>query len=484
MSIRTKVLTALIVVLGLFASVSIYNHFRFRQANARLILVNELFLPFSRLVVQLQTSIYSVSEEMRRYNLSSEHENSDRTFSRMVRDLYPYMVHKRFAALERLLAKQDRDEVKGVVAELSATIASVKEKFDRLSSTTDSAKFNQLFFELKNDLQGISRRVDDECQKISLAAQNEGKESLWSSMGLSILVVGFGLLALMISGRVLQPLPQLISSIKSIADGDFNQNLKLNASSKDEVTLLAREYNRMLAALEARDQKIQAQQTELLQAERLAAVGQLSAEVVHEIRNPLNSMSLNIDWLETELESGAPEIKKTLRSIAREIERLHQITESYLVRARVQVGDKKSTAVNELIQEIIDFSREEDRTRNIAIEAQLCSDEFHARGDRSSLKQAFLNILKNAREAMPRGGKIKIVTRWENNVFQISFADNGHGMNESIRRQTFTPFYTTKSNGTGLGLSLTKNIVEDAHGNILCESEIGKGTTFTIQFPV
>src|SRR5690349_10946641 len=109
MSIRTKVLTALIVVLGLFASVSIYNHFRFRQANARLVLVNELFLPFSRLVVQLQTSIYSVSEEMRRYNLNSAQESSDRTFSRMVRDLYPYMVHKRFAALEHLLSRQDRE---------------------------------------------------------------------------------------------------------------------------------------------------------------------------------------------------------------------------------------------------------------------------------------------------------------------------------------------------------------------------------------
>jgi len=484
MSIRTKVLTALLAVLGLFASVAIYNHFRFRQANARLVLVNELFLPFSRLVVQLQTSIYSVSEEMRRYNFKTEYEMPDRTFSRMVRDLYPYMVHKRFSALERLLSRQERPEVKGVVAELNATINAVKDKFDRLTTVTEKAKFDSLFFELKNDLQGISRRVDDECQKITLAAQDEGKESLFSSMALSILVVGFGLLAMIISGRLLQPFPHLISSIKKIADGDFNQSLKVSASSKDEVTLLAREYNRMLGALEARDKKIQAQQNELLQSERLAAVGQLSAEVVHEIRNPLNSMSLNIDWLETELETGSGEVRKTLRSIAREIERLHQITESYLVRARVQVAGKQSTPINALIREIMEFSKEEDRARNISFEAKLTDEEFYISGDRSTLKQAFLNILKNAREAMPRGGTIRISTTVKQNVFEICFTDSGHGMNETTKRQTFTPFYTTKSNGTGLGLSLTKNIVEEAHGQIVCESEIGRGTTFTIQFPV
>ncbi len=132
-------------------------------------------------------------------------------------------------------------------------------------------------------------------------------------------------------------------------------------------------------------------------------VGQLSAEVVHEIRNPLNSISLNIDWLENELGKTDLEISKTLRSISREIERLHQITESYLVRARVPSQENQRTKVNELLREILEFSQEEDKTRNIIVETQLADDEILVRTDRSKLKQAFLNVIKNAREAMPRG---------------------------------------------------------------------------------
>ena len=120
----------------------------------------------------------------------------------------------------------------------------------------------------------------------------------------------------------------LIQSLKKLTGGDFDQNIKVKKSDQDEIGQLAREFNRMLSALKDRDQKIKSQQKELLQSEKLAAIGQLSAEVVHEIRNPLNSISLNIDWLQSEITDSNPEIRKTLQSISREVERLAQITES------------------------------------------------------------------------------------------------------------------------------------------------------------
>jgi signal transduction histidine kinase len=240
----------------------------------------------------------------------------------------------------------------------------------------------------------------------------------------------------------------------------------------------------MLVALGERDKEIQKKQKELLQTERLAAVGQLSAEVVHEVRNPLNALRLNIDWLEQELLGYHPEIQKTLRSVSREIERLHQITDHYLIRARVPLDEDQKAPVNELIEEMLEFSREEDKSRNIRVETHLAPTDCYIRTDRSRLKQAFLNVLRNAKEAMPMGGKLTVETERKENTFLVRFIDTGYGMNESVRAKSFLPFFTTKQNGTGLGLVLTKAIIEEAQGTISCDSKLGDGTTVTLQFPV
>lgn len=484
MTIRTKVVGGLLLILFLVLSVSIYDYSRFRQANARLNLVNQLFLPFSRLVVQLQGNVFSLAEDMRRFYFLTDPSSENSTFSRMLRDLYPYLIHKKFTNAEELLARPEHQEVRGMVNEMNGQLVKARELFDQLVASRDKPQFERTYLQLRAHLQLLSKRVDEECQKITLAAQSEGSENLMASISLSGLVTLFAILAIVISHRVLRPLPQLITSIKKIADGDFNQGLKVSASEQDEVSVLAREYNRMLAGLVDRDRKIREQQKELLQSEKLAAIGQLSAEVVHEIRNPLNSISLNIDWLENELAGKhEDEIARTLQSISREIERLNQITESYLVRARVPITESPKTPVNELLREILDFTREEDRARNIAVSADFAKEEIFVKTDRSRLKQAFLNVLRNAREAMPRGGKLTVRTEVRENVYKIQFSDSGYGMNDSTKVNTFLPFFTTKPNGNGLGLTLTKTIVEEAQGSIQCESLMGQGTTFTMHFP-
>ena len=379
MSIRAKVISCFLAVLCLFGSVSVYSYLRARQSNSQIALVNDLFLPLSRQVAQLQSNMQGLAEDIRRFYFHADTTPENSTFSRMVRDLYPYLIRKKFAAADHLLSKYDKGELNQVAAELSAMLQQTRNVFDDIAAASDKEKFESLYHEMRNHLQAISRRLDDECQRITLAAQREGKDNLITSLFLSVVVVLFGMLTVLASHRALAPLPTLISSIKKIADGDFNQSLKVKTSDKDEIGLLAREYNRMLGALSERDRKIQNQQKELLQSERLAAVGQLSAEVVHEIRNPLNAINLNIDWLENELCGGDAEVAKTLKSVSREIERLHQITESYLVRARVPPQESSRTGVHELIREILDFSREEDRSRSIEVMTELAPQEIFLR---------------------------------------------------------------------------------------------------------
>lgn len=484
MSIRAKIIGCFMIILVLFAGVSLYQYFRSEKNNERLVLVNELFLPLSRHVAQLQGGTQSLAEDVRRFYFGGGASAEDSTLARMVRDLYPYLIRKNFAAAEILLTKSSEGSHRDLAAEMLQLLAAASKKFDALSIAGDRDSFERGFVEVRSSLEALSAKVDDECQKITLAAQSDGRETVLTGFALSCLLVGLGILTLFLSHRALRSLPLLIESLKQMADGDFDRSLKVQAGDEQEIAELARQYNRMLSALADRDKKIQEQQRELLQSERLAAVGQLSAEVVHEIRNPLNSISLNIDWLGMELQGADPEVSKTLGSISREVERLHQITENYLVRARIPAKNALRTPVHDLISELMEFCREEDRAKKIDVELELWPQELYVQTERARLKQAFLNVLRNAKEAMPRGGKIKISTEVRQNVFRVAVSDSGSGMNDATRRQTFLPFFTTKPDGTGLGLMVTKSIVEEALGTVHCESSIGQGTTVSFQFPV
>ncbi len=483
MSIRAKIIGCFVFILVLFGAASFYHYFRSEKTNQRLTLVNELFLPLSRNVAQLQSGVQGLADDVRRYYFGAGPTAEESTLSRMVRDLYPYLLRKNFSAIENLLQKSAHGPNAQMATELAGLQGAAAKSFDALSAASNREEFEKIFRELRSHLDSLAARIESESQKITFAAQSEGKETLLTGLVLSWVLVVLGVLTLWLSHRALRSLPLLVDSLKQMADGDFAQSLKVQAGDEKEIADLARQYNRMLTALGERDKKIQQQQSELLQSERLAAVGQLSAEIVHEIRNPLNSISLNIDWLQVELEGADEEVSKTLSSISREIERLHQITETYLVRARVPVKSNNRTGVHSLLKEIVEFEREEDRVRNIRVELDLYSEELFVQTERARLKQAFLNVLRNAKEAMPRGGKVVVKTEVDQNIFHVRVMDSGSGMNDSTRRQTFQPFFTTKPDGTGLGLMVTKSIVEEARGSIHCESNIGQGTTFSFQFP-
>ena len=227
---------------------------------------------------------------------------------------------------------------------------------------------------------------------------------------------------------------------------------------------------------------------QLLQSERLATIGEMSAKVAHEIRNPLSSISLNTELLYDEISNDNGERKSDaenlIQSILNEVDTLTAISDEYLQFARFPKLETRLASINEVLIELTKFFNKEIVQRCISLKENYASDLPQILLDTKQIKQAFLNILKNSFESMPEGGELSITTRLKDENVEVIINDTGSGINRSDIRRVFDPFYSTKVKGTGLGLALTMKTVEGHGGDINCESTIAKGTTMIISFPV
>lgn len=229
----------------------------------------------------------------------------------------------------------------------------------------------------------------------------------------------------------------------------------------------------------------------LIQSERLALIGRMGAQVTHEIRNPLNALGLNAELLEDELNALDPQ-KQTdgwqlLSSMRKEIDRLTDVTETYLRLARLPTPRLERLSVAEIVDSLLRFVREELSSRHITLVWQPDFSLPDAMVDENQLRQALLNIVRNAGEAVGEDGRIEVSVKEEspNGVrgLEILISDNGAGMDPGVRSRIFDPFYSTKASGNGLGLPITQQIIEEHGGKITCESNPGQGTTFRICLP-
>jgi signal transduction histidine kinase len=227
---------------------------------------------------------------------------------------------------------------------------------------------------------------------------------------------------------------------------------------------------------------------QLLVAERLAAVGRLSSQVAHEIRNPLSAIGLNAELLEDMLEGFSEnkraEATQLLRAIASEIERLTEITEGYLKLARLPHPQMRLTDVNQVIVDLIAMLAEDFRTHSIQVTLQLVSPGPVTYVDPGQLRQALLNILRNSREAMQQGGTLTLVSTLQEKEIQIGISDTGPGIPLDLRTRVFEPFFSTKPEGTGLGLSLTQQIIYEHGGRVDVGSASPHGAKIFIHLPL
>ena len=254
---------------------------------------------------------------------------------------------------------------------------------------------------------------------------------------------------------------------------------------------LEQTVERRTAALRAETDERRRLERAKLQAERLAVIGSMAAKVAHEIRNPLGSISLNLDLIGEELHTlgnpngrSADECQILLREMRSQVLRISQVLQEYLGFARMPKSERVAVPLNSLLEEKLTFMQPLLQKAHVELEKSFDPDLPPVHADPEQLWEALLNLIRNAVEAMPHGGNLTVGTKRNGSQAVLSVGDSGQGMTEEQARNLFVPFFTTKSDGTGLGLAHTQQIVNEHGGQINFATKRGEGSTFTIQLPL
>ena len=219
----------------------------------------------------------------------------------------------------------------------------------------------------------------------------------------------------------------------------------------------------------------------LVQSERLATIGRFASQIAHEIRNPLSSITLNVELLEDEVDSANDEAKGLIRSVLKELDRLNDIVSEYLQFSRFPKPQLKRGHADGAIQELVANFK---AAANIRIETNLMAASPEIWLDENLLRQVLENLVRNGVDAIEGAGVVRIETDMVERFFVIRVKDTGRGIPPEIQARLFEPFFTTKAHGTGLGLATSQQIIFEHNGHLVVESQGGKGSTFSILLPL
>jgi signal transduction histidine kinase len=306
-----------------------------------------------------------------------------------------------------------------------------------------------------------------------------------------LLLIGLGGFVLGIAGatvlarRITRPLQRLVEGTIRIARGDFSQSIAIPAG-RDEVGDLARSFDGMTAQLlRAREQTEEANR-KLVQHEKLASIGRMAATIAHEIRNPLTSVKLNIQKMAEE-EGLADAVRPHLGLSLEGIDQIERFIKELLNFTRVSELSLERWPLDQIVEESVKVVREVLDQKGIVVERSCAPGLPPVLADADKLRQVFLNVLRNAHEALERGGRIGIacdtVRDGGRTMVRVRITDDGPGISEKDRPNIFEPFYTTKPSGFGLGLANARKIVEQHGGSIAIGRKRGRGSAFVILIP-
>ena len=309
--------------------------------------------------------------------------------------------------------------------------------------------------------------------------ENQIQKFLVAIINVFILLLAISIiLAIFISNWLTAPLRILQTSFAKVKFGKHNEQILYD--KEDEIGALVKDYNKKLDELEFTAQQLAKSEIEM-------AWREMAKQVAHEIKNPLTPMKLSVQQLlrtyNPEDPASGEKLKKVSNSIIEQIDALTKIANEFSNFAKMPRPNEEEIELVSLIENVMALFVGSEGVK-IEMESQLTSVKI--KGDKDQFVRVFNNLIKNAIQAIPsdRNGKIEIRITTQNNSVSISVSDNGIGIPEEKRFKIFVPYFTTKSNGTGLGLAMVKQIIENHQGTIDFEPNEVMGTVFIIKLPM
>ena len=252
----------------------------------------------------------------------------------------------------------------------------------------------------------------------------------------------------------------------------------------DPYTRLGELVNAVLFQLDRKHGQVRSAQEQLIQSEKLAGLGELAAGLAHEINTPTGIILARLDVMELDARKIPAAVREDLEVIRRHAERLRRITGSLTSFARRHKIEKRPVMLQELLPELLDITERLVQKGHVIVSTRMPAEAMMVFGDGTLIQQVFMNLIINARDAMPEGGRLDITGWIESGKCVLEFRDSGSGMDEATMKRIFDPFFSTKdTRGTGLGLSLSYGIMKDHGGQIEVESEPGSGSVFRLVLP-
>lgn len=297
-------------------------------------------------------------------------------------------------------------------------------------------------------------------------------ESVWPILASALAAVLLAnLFGYYIARSITRPLRLLAASTAQVASGDLSQ--RISVGTRDELEQLARDFNSMVESLRSSQQ-------ELLRREKLATLGTVAAGIAHEIRNPLTSMKMTAEMLSSGKVSDSD--REALDLLLGEIERLRLTTGALLEYAGPTAPEPAQVEAAKAVEEVLSLMKRQLSHHKVQIETAFPETAVAARIDPNRLKQIVLNLVLNAVDAMPEGGRLKMQISESDDSVRLTATDTGTGIPAEDMDRVFEPFYSTRKAGCGLGLAISKRFVEEAGGSISVSSTAA-GTAFTVSLP-
>lgn len=299
----------------------------------------------------------------------------------------------------------------------------------------------------------------------------------------AISLFGTLLLSFLLARGITSPVTKLVQAARQMRQGDLSTPIPV--AGNDEISYLAENFEELRLSLKKKISELEKTYSRLVQSEKLATTGKLLAQLSHEINNPLHNISSALEAAKNKFQNDRK--AADLVEIAfEEVQRLAKLVRQTLDFYRQSPHGRTLVDFNDILEELFKISEKSFLKNGIQIVKNYAGDLPKISANRDQLKQVFLNLLLNARDAMPDGGKLEIKTLHHENRLQIEISDSGIGIPPENQSKIFDAFFTTKSqaSGVGLGLSVSYEIVRQHNGEIEVESEPGQGTRFRISLPV